>query len=258
MIWLLLATYPAHWRRRYGEEFRAVLESRPLGPFDVADILLGALDARLRAPRFAGAPANAGGHLTMLRLGGFAAIAGGSLWVAGFVGGSTTRDGSALWFALLGAGNVGILIALVGLSAFQGHRDPRLAWVAFLIPAVGVLSSLVGLVGLATRPSDLPWLLGLAPWGMVFLGLLATIVGSILFGIATYRARVLSATAAKALAGSATAVTILAGVSSMGVTPIEGMALILVAGSIFAFGASWAWLGISALRRGPIRAIAPA
>ena len=45
MIGLLLAVYPASWRRRYGEEFRAVLESRPLGPFDVADVLLGALDA---------------------------------------------------------------------------------------------------------------------------------------------------------------------------------------------------------------------
>ncbi len=52
MIGLLLAFYPAQWRQRYGEEFRAVLESRPLGPFDFADVLIGALDARLtRWPR---------------------------------------------------------------------------------------------------------------------------------------------------------------------------------------------------------------
>ena len=45
---LLIRCYPAAWRERYGDEFEAVLEERPLGPFDVADVLLGALDARLR------------------------------------------------------------------------------------------------------------------------------------------------------------------------------------------------------------------
>ena len=44
----LIRCYPARWRARYGDEFEAILEERPLGPFDVADILLGALDARLR------------------------------------------------------------------------------------------------------------------------------------------------------------------------------------------------------------------
>jgi hypothetical protein len=47
MIALLIRLYPARWRARYGDEFAVVLEERPLGPFDVADVLLGALDAHL-------------------------------------------------------------------------------------------------------------------------------------------------------------------------------------------------------------------
>lgn len=45
---LLLRLYPAAWRARYEDEFLAVLEARPLSPFDAFDIGLGALDARLR------------------------------------------------------------------------------------------------------------------------------------------------------------------------------------------------------------------
>ena len=51
---LLIRCYPARWRARYGDEFLALLEERPLGPYDVPDILLGALDARLRSQRAAG------------------------------------------------------------------------------------------------------------------------------------------------------------------------------------------------------------
>lgn len=45
---LLLALYPAWWRRQYGEEARAVLEEASLGPRGVLDILRGAVDAWLR------------------------------------------------------------------------------------------------------------------------------------------------------------------------------------------------------------------
>ena len=44
---LLVRVYPPRWRARYGAEFETLLEERPLGPFDVADVLLGALDAHL-------------------------------------------------------------------------------------------------------------------------------------------------------------------------------------------------------------------
>jgi hypothetical protein len=43
----LLNLYPAAWRVRYEEEYRALLEEHPLSPRDVLDIVFGALDARL-------------------------------------------------------------------------------------------------------------------------------------------------------------------------------------------------------------------
>ena len=49
---LLLRAYPRAWRRRYGEEFLALLTERQPGGRDLVDILAGALDARLH-PRSA-------------------------------------------------------------------------------------------------------------------------------------------------------------------------------------------------------------
>src|SRR5688500_3410209 len=84
---LLIRCYPARWRDRYGDALEAVLGERPLGPFDVADILLGALDAQLRL-RGRGAHLAQGRGLSMsLRIGGFAAIVGAVLLtVAGVLG----------------------------------------------------------------------------------------------------------------------------------------------------------------------------
>ena len=80
MIGLLLRLYPAAWRRRYGDEFAAILEERPLGPFDVADVLLGAVDAHLNLRgRWADAGHRRGFTMT-LRIGGVAAILFGLLW----------------------------------------------------------------------------------------------------------------------------------------------------------------------------------
>jgi hypothetical protein len=257
MIGLLLALYPAQWRRRYGEEFLAVLESRPLGPFDVADVLLGALDARSRALRFAGSPETSGGRFTMLRLGGLGAVAGGVLWATGFVGGNVDSRNVALWFLVATGGSLAILLALIGLSAFQARTNPRLAWAAFVIPAAGTLVSIVGMLGMVWRPSDLPMLLGLSPWEIWILGLLALVIGSILFAVATLRAEVLSKWAALAVAATAAAFLLLAmlGFGFEDAAQVDRWLLVAV---VLAFGGSWTWLGISALRGGPIRAVAPA
>ena len=69
MIALLLRLYPARWRARYGDEFAAVLEERPLGPFDVADVLLGALDAHLHLRGLGAASQHAKGFAMSLRIG---------------------------------------------------------------------------------------------------------------------------------------------------------------------------------------------
>ena len=258
MIGLLLAMYPAPWRRRYGEEFRAVLESRPLGPFDVADVLLGAVDARARVLRIAGLPDKSGGHHTMLRIGGLGAVAGGAMWVVGFIVSAQNSGGDASgWLALMAAGAIALLLAVVGLSAFQAHRNPRLAWAAFLIPAAGLLVTIAGLVGSFLAPSDVPVIAGWSWWGIWVLGLFGTVIGSILFAIATVEAGVLSRRAAMSLAISAVFFLFLA-MLGWGNTGLEPLGQIVLATTVTAFGGSWAWLGASALRRGPIRSIAPA
>ena len=255
MIGLLLSLYPARWRRRYGEEFRAVLEARPLGPFDVADVLLGALDARLTPFRLPGTAS--GGHLVLLRIGGFGAVFGGAAWFAGLAvaSGLAAAEGGRPWLGVMAAGSIGLLVALVGLSAFQGHRRPVLAWVAFAVPAISTVASAVGATAMLVLPED-DSLFGTSPWGIWMIGLLGLFVGSILFAVATYQADVLSRRAAAALGGTAAAALIL-GVFVSGASNTSGAAAVM-AMTIGAFAASWMWLGISALRRGPIRAVSAA
>ena len=49
MIGLLLALHPRAWRRRYGDEFRALLEASPLTLAVVLDVLLHAVRQHARA-----------------------------------------------------------------------------------------------------------------------------------------------------------------------------------------------------------------
>jgi len=256
LIGLLIALYPAHWRRRYGEEFRAVLETRPLGPFDVADVLLGALDARLSRRRRNVLVKPNGGHRVMLRIGGFGAISGGTLWFTGIAGLSADMQPTVLWSLIAIAGNLAILVALVGLSAFQAHLHPRLAWVAFAIPAFGTVASIAGLFGLMVPPDFRPVPSPLDPWSTWLIGLLAILIGSALFAVATVRAQVLWSRAAVALGVSA-GVAMVIGFGSFGQDVPMPAGRVVMASVFFAFSASWVALGVSALRRGPIRAITP-
>jgi hypothetical protein len=257
MIGLLLAMYPARWRSRYGEEFRAVLESRPLGPYDFADVLMSALDARLAPRRLPGSAGLDGGPSMMLRIGGVGAIAGGALWFAGLAGASVLGGDQQPW-ALVGAvGTFGLLLALVGLSAFQAYRDPVLAWVAFAIPGLGALASVVGLVVMAVGPGEDPMVFGsIGAWSVWSLGLSTTVVGSIFFALATLRAEVFSRMAASAL-GVSSAVVLLVAFGLLGGEVETAFAQVLIGLSLGSFAASWIALGTLALRRGPIRAIAP-
>lgn len=258
MIGLLLALYPARWRTRYGEEFRAVLESRPLGPFDFADVLIGALDARLTRFRFAGAAGIDGGPLMMLRIGGFGALFGGLFWFVGLAVASWPGGDDTIWLGLLALGTVGLLLALVGLSSFQAHTDPVLTWAAFAIPGLGTLVSVIGVTAMALGQGEDPLVVGgMSAWSVWVLGLFGTFIGSIIFAVATIRAAVFSRRAAIALAVSSATVLLvmLGGMGGDSQGPVAVAVLAVVLGS---FGASWMALGIMALRRGPIRAIAPA
>lgn len=251
MIALLLRLYPARWRVRYGDEFAAVLEERPLGPFDVADVLLGALDAHLHLRGLGAASEHRKGFAMSLRIGGYAAIVGGALWLLTLAGNAANNGGESfspwLGYAIVGA-TVMTLIALTGLSAFQARRHPVLTWAAFAIPASGAVIGLLGYVAIVvTKDSDAPLIGGASPWMLGSIGVLTMVLGSVLFAVATWRTRSLSRAASALLAvGALLLIVTLLGVGSGGIS-MPG-AVVPVIAAIVAFPAGWIALGISALR----------
>jgi hypothetical protein len=246
---LLIRLYPARWRARYGDEFEAILDERPLGPFDVADILLGALDARLRL-RERGADTQKGMAISMsLRFGGAAAIVGALLFPAGLILASL-NEGRDLFpgAALMVAGSGGLLLALIGLSSFQARKHPRLIWTAFALPALGTVMSSTGLVAMATF-GDRPFVAGLSPWSIWALGVIATVIGSALFALATYRTGAFPRLAAGSLAiGSGILVLMIVVGASGLVAGLDRFAPGFMLGGLVAFTIGWIALGGAAIR----------
>ncbi len=230
----LIRCYPARWRARYGDEFEAVLEERQLGPFDVADILLGALDAQLRL-RGHGVDTQKARRFTMsLRIGGIAAIIGAPLWTGGFVIGNGAFGTADLRTAgvMLVAGSLALLVALAGLSAFQARVQPVLSWVAFALPAVGAVGLMVGAFGVALGGEDFA--------DAFFFGLLTFFVGSLLFAIATYLTAALSRRAT-VLLGVGPVLAFAAGGG-------DGFGEILIVAALISFTLGWFALGVQAIR----------
>jgi drug/metabolite transporter (DMT)-like permease len=247
----LIRCYPARWRARYGDEFESILEERPLGPFDVADILLGALDAQLRLRGHRVDTQHARRFTMSLRIGGIAAIVGASLIVIviALTGGLTEGSDEASSIALLVA-LAALLVALTGMSAFQARSNPWLVWTAFAVTAVGtVVIFIAGVSDLAgAGPRD--WRDGLLPIGAVTAAL-----GSAAFGIATYRGSVLSRKGALSLVIGPTVGFI--GAIAVGQDLWEpGMLLVLV--GIVSFLAGWFTLGVAAIRLDRMSALKPA
>ena len=113
--------------------------------------------------------------------------------------------------ALILLATVVLLVALTGLSAFQARRHPRLVWAAFLVPAVGALVSIVGVVGMAAVGIDRSWA-HRAPWVVWMLGTVGMLIGSGLFALATWRVDALPRAGAVVLAvGAVTVMPVLAG-----------------------------------------------
>ena len=250
VIALLLRCYPARWRERYGDEFAAVLEERPLGPFDVADVLLGALDAHLHLRGLGAASEHRKGFAMSLRIGGYAAILGGVLWLIALAGNAINDGGESfspwLGYSIVGA-TVMTLVALIGLSAFQARRHPRLTWAAFAIPAAGAVVGLFGYAAVViTGDSDAALPGGLSPWLIGSFGLLAMVVGSGLFALATWRASSLSRTGSAMLAGGS-ALVVLAMFGASGALP-AALAIVAILAGIVVYPAGWIALGLSALR----------
>ena len=228
---LLIRCYPAAWRERYGDEFASILDERPLGPFDVADILLGALDARLRMrDRRAGLTERKGFNMS-LRIGGIAAILGAVIlataWFLGY--GLVAVEDQLLWLLLvIGLGL--LLVAITGLTAFQARAHPGLSWAAFGLLTIGTIIAIVGFLGAALGRDGF--------WNFGALGFLMSLVGTMLFAIATYRTAALSRGAA-VLLGIGAALPFVGAV-------LGQIALMPVAMAIFLVG--WFLLGIQAIR----------
>ena len=243
----LIRLYPATWRARYGDEFEALLEERPLGPFDAADIALAAIDAHIRPRGAAAAGDHTRGVLMTLRIGGVAAIVGGALWLVSLFGASVIQgpDGQP-WQAMFLVALAALLIAMIGLSGDQGREQPGLVWAAVAIPIVGAAISAVGMVGMAVI-GDQAFLLGASPWEIWVLGTLAMVIGSGLFALASLRVRGLSRVGTILLAiGAVAALPLLFGLAApSGPEPLGNIVAIL---GIVGFAAGWVWLGIGAIR----------
>lgn len=228
---VLLRCYPARWRARYGDEFGAILEERPLGPFDVLDILLGAIDAQLRSRGRGAGIRQAKGFSMSLRIGGIAAIlAAPLLALAWFLGYGFMTIDPVVPGVLLLAGLSLLLVAVAGLTAFQARTDPHVTWAAFAVPAIGLVVFVIGAAATVVTGDDY--------WELTMLGVLTGVVGSALFAIVTYRTAVLSRGAAM-LIGVGSVLPFVAGVTSV-------YALLVVA--IICFLLGWFALGVQAIR----------
>jgi hypothetical protein len=243
MIAFLLRLYPARWRARYADEFATLLAERPLGPFDVADILLGALDAHLHLRGLGSWSEHRRGFPMSLRIGGLAAFGGGALILAGWVWAGLDPAESDPGFWLFLAGTIALLVGLTGLSAFQARTHPALVWAAFLIPAIGGAVMTLGIIAMALFP-DRPLFGDWAGWNFFFLGLLTTVVGSLLFAVVTLRTRALPRSGAAFLAIAA-GLALLSFVGSMGLG--EWLQPVFVAGFLL-FPIGWIVLGLQAIR----------
>jgi len=229
---LLIRCYPAAWRERYGDEFASILEERPLGPFDVVDILLGALDARLRLRDRRPAVTQRKGFNMSLRVGGIAAILGATALSVAWVLGSGLVVAGAETFAgwLLVVGLTLLLVGVAGLSAFQARIDPALSWAAFGLFGVGLVVAAVGLVG--------AWLGRDGFWDFGALGVVIALVGTLFFAILTYQTSALSRRAALLLAAGA-------------VLPFASMLFqqpLFIVAALICFLLGWFLLGVQAIR----------
>lgn len=186
-----------------------------------------------------------------LRIGGIAAVIGGLGWLF-VLAGNVINDGRDDLAFAIGMGvlvaTFATLIALIGLSAFQSRRHPALTWAAFAIPCGGAVVGLLGWVAIVVGgDSDAAIVAGLSAWAIASIGLLALVLGSSLFALATWLTRSLSRRAAALLGvGALLVVPALTGVTG-GLVPTP-IAELLVIVSVAAFPLGWVALGMSALR----------
>jgi hypothetical protein len=240
----IVRLYPAAWRERYGDEMEALLEERPLGPFDLVDLFLGALDAHMHLRGLGHASEHEKGITMSLRTAGIAAIVGGSFWgltwalilLNDLVG---TGDGNVpVAFLTISVAAIATLAALAGLSAVQARVHRRATWLSFLAPAVGLVLVLVGFMGMAAI--ELFWAIGM-------IGLLLYLVGVAVFGIVTYATGVFRRLPSALIAAGG----VVSGVAFLGLLGTGGTDVpmwVAVLG-VLVMSVGWILIGVEAVRR---------
>jgi hypothetical protein len=178
-----------------------------------------------------------------LRLGGLAATIGGALILTGWVWSGLDPAESDPGVLLFLAGAVALLVGLAGLSAFQARTHPTLVWAAFLLPAVGGAVMTFGGLAMIALPDE-PLVGDVSGWYFFIVGLLATIAGSGLFALATYRTSALPRSGALLL-GITSAISL---VSFLGALGLGGEAQPILMAGFLAFTMGWIVLGLQAIR----------
>ena len=255
---ILVRLYPAAWRERYGEEFAALLEERPLSPFDVIDIAFGAIDARVRPHDLALNVAPRRKRFMNARIGGIGAIVGGGLLLLLVGIGFLIPGPMAVSFITYPIVAIALLAALIGLSAVQGRRNPWLVWAAVVLPVGGLAVGLLGMIAMAAF-GDRPFLGAQSGWAVWLYGNLGVVAGSALFAAATLSVGVFSRAAASTLlAGSivllVVGVPMLVGLIGDGGAPY--LVPVVIAGSV-AFCLGWVSLGAASMGLWPGRLETP-
>jgi hypothetical protein len=147
----VLRVYPRWWRRRYGDEMRALLEVAPSRRGDRRDLVRGALDAWLHPPEPSHVPA-------------LAALLGGGIWtmVAARVASQPVQPDwpgyllEVVPFTLVAA--IFLFVAVVGIAlrAADAHaRSTALAIAAAIVGYGAWVVAMAGTVGGAIDPTFL-------------------------------------------------------------------------------------------------------
>jgi len=162
---LLIRLYPAAWRRRYAEEFLALLETRPLTRRDAGDILRGALDAHLH-PELTGHGGSPVQSRMMFRIAGSGAILSTLLIALGLLNSARMPENETEFLLLIAP--ITLLPTAVALHLLFRQAAPRLSKLtaaiglvslgAYLLATIiGTVSSLLGTAD-SLQPGGLAWL----------------------------------------------------------------------------------------------------
>ena len=180
----------------------------------------------------------------------------GCLFFVGLAAASLLGDAGGVFILALAAGAAALLVALAGLSAFQARRYPKLVWAAFILPAMGAVVTIIGVLGMVLV-GDGRFIGQWSAWAVWAFGLGALVVGSALFAIATWLTHSLSRPAAIVLAiSSLVFVPLGMGLDVLSFIP-ETYAPIVIGACVLAFSLGWIALGVSAIRLDNPGRIAP-